>query len=234
MTFWDRLSTHTLDARPRHTPVIVPIAATEQHGPHLPLATDRILADHIAADLDRRVGDAVLILPTAAIGCSDHHNGFAGTLSLRHTTLLGYLEDVVGAVADQDFDNIVILNAHGGNQGIAQVALERLGARFPHIRIANTSWWRLAAPELLDISESGPGGTGHACELETSMMLVAAPDFVHMDLAPARRNAPSTRSTTATCSAVPAPPSTAARKTSRPPACSATPPPPHPTKASAP
>ena len=190
ITRWDLLSTPELDRVARGTPVVLPIAATEQHGPHLPLATDRLIVDYLVAELDQRLGEGVLILPTIAVGCSDSHLSFAGTLSVAHETLLGYIEAIIDSVFAAGFSDVIVLNAHGGNQGVTQVAFERLGTRHADRRVAWTSWWRLAGPELLSVSESGPGGVGHACELETSIMLVLAPDLVHGDLAPERANAP--------------------------------------------
>ncbi|HVK22382.1 MAG TPA: creatininase family protein [Actinokineospora sp.] len=190
MTFWECLTSPDLGAVDRGVPVVLPIGAVEQHGPHLPVGTDRIVAEAIASDLDSRVGADALVLPPIAVGCSDHHTDFPGTLTLRHTTLLRHVEDVARSVLAQGFTTFLLLNAHGGNQGIGQVAIERLGARHPRARVLGTSWWRLAGPELLEISETGPGGVGHACELETSMMLAIAPGLVRTDRIPDRQNEP--------------------------------------------
>ncbi len=190
VTRWDTLSSPALEAADKLTPVVLPIAATEQHGPHLPLATDRMIADRLANDLEGRLGAGVLILPTVAVGCSDSHLGFAGTLTVRHDTLLRYVENLGDSVFKAGFTSLLILNTHGGNQAVAQLALDRLGPRHRDRRIASTSWWRVAQAELLMISDTGPGGVGHACELETSIMLVIAPELVRIDLAPERLNSP--------------------------------------------
>jgi len=124
------------------------------------------------------------------VGCSDHHTDFPGTLTLAHETLLRHIEDVANSVLARGFTTFVLLNAHGGNQGIGQVAVERLGARHRHARVVFTSWWRLAGPELLEISETGPGGVGHGGELETSMIMAIAPELVRVDLIPDRLNSP--------------------------------------------
>jgi creatinine amidohydrolase len=188
---WEQLTSPELGAVHRDTPVILPISAVEQHGPHLPVGTDHLIADHLVSTVDTALGDEVLILPSIAAGCSDHHMDFAGTLTLRHSTLLDHIQDVAGAVLGQGFTTLILFNSHGGNQGIGQVALERLGYSHPSARVVFTSWWRLAGPELLELSETGPGGVGHACELETSILLAFAPDLVHQDLIPDRVNEPS-------------------------------------------
>lgn len=191
MTYWERLTSAELAACDRDVPVILPIGAVEQHGPHLPLGTDHLIGEHLAGMVEARLGHDVLVLPGVAAGCSDHHLDFAGTLSLRHVTLLSHVEEVLASVLAQGFSAVVVFNAHGGNQGIGQVALERLGAAHPGRRVVFTSWWRIAGPELLQISETGPGGVGHACELETSMMLALGPDQVRTELVPTvRSNAP--------------------------------------------
>jgi creatinine amidohydrolase len=188
---WERLTSPELGALPRDTPVVLSISAVEQHGPHLPVGTDHLIGEHLLASVDAALGDEVLILPSVAAGCSDHHLGFPGTLTLRHTTLLDHVEDVARAVLGQGFTTLVLFNSHGGNQGVGQVALERIGYAHPDARVVFTSWWRLAGPELLELSETGPGGVGHACELETSILLAFAPDLVRTDLIPDRVNEPS-------------------------------------------
>jgi creatinine amidohydrolase len=187
---WELLTSPELGALDRAIPVILPISAVEQHGPHLPVGTDHLIADHLVGAADATLGDEVLVLPSVAAGCSDHHLDFPGTLSLRHATLLDHVEDVADSVLNQGFSTLVVFNAHGGNQGIGQVALERIGAAHPHARVVLTSWWRLAGPELLGISETGAGGVGHACELETSILLAIAPELVKTDLIPERTNKP--------------------------------------------
>jgi len=190
---WEHLTSPELGALDRSIPVVLPISAVEQHGPHLPVGTDHLIAEHLVGAAEAVLGDDVLVLTGVAAGCSDHHLDFPGTLSLRHHTLLDHIENVASSVLGQGFSTLVLFNAHGGNQGIGQVALERTGAAHPEARVVFTSWWRLAGPELLEISESGPGGVGHACELETSILLDFAPELVRTDLIPERTSKPALR-----------------------------------------
>lgn len=76
------------------------------------------------------------------------------------------------------FYNIILLNSHGGNQGIVQVIVEQLGSANPGAQIIGATWWNVAKEELLRITETGPGGTGHACEFETSLMKVITPQLI--------------------------------------------------------
>ena len=183
--YWDQLTIPEIAAVPRATPVLLPTAAIEQHGPHLPLATDRLIADFFAAELDKATPDGVLILPTLAIGCSTHHMDFPGSLSLRHETYLGHILDTVASVQRHGFRNFILFNCHGGNQSINGVALEQLGHNYPACRFVSVTWWKLDPKGLLELNASGPGGAGHACEFETSLLLHFAPQRVRQDKVPA-------------------------------------------------
>lgn len=177
---WQELASPEFGEIDRATPVVLPVAAVEQHGPHLPLATDRMIAECFAEQLNARLGAAVLVLPTVAVGCSEHHMEFPGSLTLRHDTFASVCEQYLTAAHRHGFRNFLILNAHGGNRGVCQVLLERFGADHPQCRIAVASWWRAAAEALLPLNETGAGGVGHACEFETSLMLHIAPQTVRM------------------------------------------------------
>jgi creatinine amidohydrolase len=178
---WDKLTTHEIGALDRSIPVILNIAAIEQHGPHLPLDTDARIGAHFLETLDARRPDRVLILPPVVVCASEHHMSFPGTLTVQHKTLLAYVSDILASVAAHGFRNILLFNSHGGNQAIGQVILESFGSRHPGIRIGMLTWWRIAAEVLLEVQESSFGGVGHACEFETSLML-------HLDEASVRRD----------------------------------------------
>lgn len=181
---WDELTSPELAAVAKTTPVVLPIAATEQHGPHLPLATDRLIAEHFMRGLEDALQERVLILPTVAVGCSEHHMDFSGSLTLTHEHLAAQVLDILNAVASHGFTNLVLFNAHGGNLAVGQVILETFGRRHPDCQVVLMTWWQLAADALLDISETGPGGVGHACEFETSLVLHFAPRLVRLDALP--------------------------------------------------
>ena len=187
---WQELKSPDFLAVDRSTPVVLPVAAVEQHGPHLPLATDRLIVEFLAEELNRRLGSSVLVLPSVPVGCSDHHMGFPGSLTLRQETFLSVARQYLEATRQHGFRNFLVLNAHGGNQGVCQVLLEKFGAQHRDCRIVVATWWRVAPETLLPLNESGPGGVGHACEFETSLMLHIAPQLVRMDAAGPRTNVP--------------------------------------------
>ncbi len=178
---WDQLTAREISKLDRSIPVVFPIAATEQHGAHLPLATDRMIGEHFAHNLHRTVPQEVLILPAAGIGCSDHHMDFSGTLSLSHPAFIGYVMGIVESVIHHGFLSVILLNSHGGNQGVGQVLVEKLGYKYPDNNIVMTSWWQIARDQLLEITETGFGGVGHAGEFETSLMQLIAPDLVRSE-----------------------------------------------------
>jgi len=179
---WEQLTTLELDKMDRKIPVILPMAAIEQHGPHLPMATDRMIGEHFCQKLNEAIPHEVLILPTMTVGCSEHHMDFAGTLTMQHSTFLQQAEDILGSAIQHGFSNFLILNSHGGNQSIGGVLLERMGKRNPDCQIVFTTWWHAAMPEILEFNQTGEGGVGHAGEFETSLMMHIAPELVKQPL----------------------------------------------------
>jgi len=187
---WQELTTTGFDQIDRRTPVLLPMAAIEQHGPHLPLATDRMIAEFYVKEIDRRLGKAVLTLPTIAVGYSQHHMDFSGSLTLNHETLLNVAEQYLHSASCHGFRSFLVLNAHGGNQGACQVLVERFGAAHGDCQVVAATWWRVAADALLALNESGPGGAGHAGVFETSLMLHIAPELVRLEARQPRTNLP--------------------------------------------
>ena len=176
---WDQLTSPEIDALDRSIPVILPVAAIEQHGAHLPLATDRIIVEYFCQQLHKDIPEKVLILPVMSVGYSEHHLDFPGSLSLQHETFQRQAEDILGSVALHGFKNLIIYNSHGGNLGISQVIVEHFGHRHPECRIVLATWWKIAGEALRELNETGEGGVGHAGEFETSLMMLIAPELVH-------------------------------------------------------
>ena len=185
---WDQLISQELNAQDRSIPVILPVAAIEQHGPHLPVGTDRMIVEYFCRKLNEEIPDKVLILPTMSVGCSEHHLDFTGSLTLQHDTFLQQAEDILGSVVSHGFKNLIIYNSHGGNLGISQVIVEHFGHRHPECRIVLATWWKIAGEALYDLNETGEGGVGHACEFETSLMMLIAPELVHHDKIEGKKN----------------------------------------------
>ncbi len=161
--------------------VVLPLGAIEQHGLHLPLGVDSYLIQSLAECLEQQKPEQVVLLPTQWVGHSPHHMKFAGTISVNHTLYAELLEQIVASLAVAGFRKFVMLNGHGGNMLPIQMALQALKNRFRQenaLIVCGLNYWNLASRELQEIRESAIGGMGHACELETSMMLELYPQYV--------------------------------------------------------
>ena len=141
------------------TVVVYPIAAFEQHGPHLPFITDTAEVAAIVDRLDAEIPDQVLCLPAQWLGYSPHHLRFKGTITAQSETHINMIVDTVSSMVHADFDKILIVNGHGGNVPNMNVSLQRLMEKCPDARIYGTSWF--AYDELARSGRRDPtaGGT---------------------------------------------------------------------------
>src|SRR5512147_1122980 len=165
----------------RSTVVIIPFGAMEQHGPHLPLETDSLIAAELSQRLDRECGNRLLVMPTQWLGLSTHHMSFSGTITASVDTYLDLATEIIGSIAQAGFEKILVLNAHGGNASALDVVLTKCRILYPHSRIVHVTYWNAAVKGLSELRESQLGGMGHACELETSLLLAAKPGVVKKD-----------------------------------------------------
>ena len=173
--------------RMAQTIAILPVAATEQHGPHLPLTVDTALVEgvitaalpHIAADVP------ALVLPTQAVGFSPEHAAFAGTLTLKAETLLRLWTDIGESVAAAGVRKLVLFNAHGGQVGLMDVVARDLRARLGML-VYSVNWFGLplTGPQGEDVNALFSAHEHrfgiHAGDIETSMMLALTPEKVDM------------------------------------------------------
>jgi creatinine amidohydrolase len=172
-----------IGALPRTTTLVVaPIAACEQHGPHLPVITDTILATAVVEGVERALADRVLLLPTLWLGASDHHLPFGGTLTASLSVYESMLVELLTPLLGSGFRRLLVLNGHGGNIDPLRVALRRLDRAYPRAVLTGAAYWDLAAREIARLCEGPLKEAGHACEVETSLMLHLRPDLVRRDL----------------------------------------------------
>src|SRR3954468_6561825 len=160
--------------------VIFPTGSFEQHGPHLPFTTDTDIVTAIADALERLVPDRVLLLPTLWPGLSTHHMHFPGTMDVPQATYIQLITELGKSMASMGAKKVFILNGHGGNDTPLRAALRELKTAVPQTRFVFASYWSLAAKTLREVRESELGGMGHACEMETSIMLHLHPTRVKM------------------------------------------------------
>ena len=163
------------------TLVVAPIAACEQHGPHLPAFTDSILCGAVADGLERRDPGRILLLPVLWLGASEHHLPFGGTLTATLPTYENLLVELATPLLRDGFKRSLFLNGHGGNIDPLRVALRRLDAMYPRAILSGAAYWDLAGPELAALCRGPLKVMGHACEIETSMMRHLRPDLVRVD-----------------------------------------------------
>jgi len=162
--------------------VVMALGATEQHGLHMPLATDALIGDRLARVVAERLG--AFLAPTLRIGCSQHHVGFAGTMSLNEETYHAVIADLVRSLLSGGFARIVLLPTHGGNFAPLAGAVAKLEEHERAHVIALTDLGVLFEVAQIGEREFGvPLGEGglHAGEWETSLMLAIHPELVRMD-----------------------------------------------------
>lgn len=172
------------------TIAVLPVAATEQHGPHLPLQVDSCIADGVVtAALPHLAPDSTaLFLPTQAVGFSPEHARFAGTLTLKAETLIRLWTDIGESVAATGVKKMVIFNAHGGQANFMDIVARDLRARLGML-VLSVNWYGLPLigsqdedVNALFSAEEHRFGI-HAGDIETSLMLALAPAQVQMDKA---------------------------------------------------
>jgi creatinine amidohydrolase len=189
--YWSELTTADF-ARLDHGRAIavLPVAATEQHGPHLPLSVDTDIANGVVAEaLSHLPADLpALFLPTQAVGFSPEHARFGGTLTLKAETVLRLWTEIGECVAASGVKKLVLFNAHGGQVGLLDVVARDLRARLGML-VYSVNWFNLPLTDaqgrdVNDLFSAQEHRFGiHAGEVETSLMLVLTPEQVRMEAA---------------------------------------------------
>ncbi len=203
----EELTWPTVASLSKDTPVIVPIAAIEQHGHHLPLMTDSMLLREIVRRVEAEISNQILVTPLMWLGNSDHHLDFAGTLSCPPRVYLDLLNGIIDNLITHGFRRILLLNGHGGNDIPGKQAMfevrQRNRARNDLLLLFST-YWSLGEsrlpPNSVAVRREPPGSSelsgtsmdgsrrsattelqqsemGHACEWETSMILRISPEL---------------------------------------------------------
>jgi len=179
--YWNELNASDFaDLSAERTVAVLPIASTEQHGPHLPIATDVAIANGMLAEFrSQRPEDLdVLVLPTQEIGKANEHVFGPGTLSLGAELLIPMWTAIGAKVAEAGIRKLVIVNSHGGNVDIMSIVGRELRVRY-RMAVVGTQWGRFGNPEGM-ISEHESKYGIHGGEVETSLMLHFRPELVRM------------------------------------------------------
>lgn len=160
--------------------VLVPVAQLETHGPHLPIDVDVVQAQYVCDEAARRAPDVLVSAPPIFYGFSEHVMDFPGTMSIRPEVLIDYLFDIGRSFARQGFERVVLVNGHGSNRPMCEIAARRV-TNETTAYCATLGHFSLAKDVLEKIRESPVGGTAHACEAETSEYMYILPDLVKTD-----------------------------------------------------
>ncbi|AMO23308.1 creatininase family protein [Ramlibacter solisilvae] len=171
--------------------ILMPIGSTEQHGPNGLIGTDAICAEVIAKAIG--AADGAMVAPTIAVGMAVHHMEFAGSMTLRPSTLIAVIRDCVMSLAEHGFERFFFINGHGGNIPSIRAAFYEVhaenracrGGNAPDLRCALANWWENEAVGRLS-KELFPGVEGsHATPSEVSLTQYAYPEAIkHVSMSP--------------------------------------------------
>ena len=177
---WQEVDTYLQTSRG----IILPIGSTEQHGPNGVVGTDAICAEVIAKGVGESAG--ALVAPTISVGMAQHHLGFAGSMTLRPSTLIAFLTDMVDSLVRHGFERFYFLNGHGGNIATLAAAFSEIYATrslgtasyTPPIKCRLKNWW--ANQEVHDLAKElfGDAEGSHATPSEVSITQFAYPDAI--------------------------------------------------------
>ena len=168
-----------------NTVIVLPTGATEQHGPHLPCAVDTVICSGVVGHALKRLAPEVraFALPPITYGKSEEHLHFPGTITLTGETLLATMIEVMESVYRSGFRKLLIVNGHGGQPQIMEIAAREMRLRHGDYIVVPQHTWRLPHVAGRYMAEREKKLAMHAGHAETAIMLALAPDTVHMERA---------------------------------------------------
>lgn len=162
---------------------LMPVATIEDHGLHLPIDTDVVIATAVCERTAQRVPEEVVLLPCVKVGYSPHHIDGPGVLTARWDIFINYVKDIATSLAYHGFRKILMVNGHGSNRPNLELAARLTVVERPDVQCAYLSWWDLLSVQQTFNRIRESDWVSHACELETSVYLAVDPEYVHMDKA---------------------------------------------------
>ncbi len=162
--------------------VILNVSATEDHGPHMPLDTDTVLGMAVANGVAGLAPEEVFVMPAVPYGFNEHHKDFPGVIWIQPETLLAFVTDITISLAHHGFRRILLLNSHGSNHPVLDLAARKTVIETGVICVS-ASYWNLCADRINAHRKSEIGGIAHAGEFEAAMYAHLHPELVHLEKA---------------------------------------------------
>jgi creatinine amidohydrolase len=157
---------------------LVPVGATEQHGPNLAMGTDYVIAHRFCQRIAAQIHPTAVVVPPVPIGLSYHHMGFAGTLTFSPETFTAVCVDIARSLKQQGIGHVLFVNGHNGNSAVLNVAVTKI--RYDLGMQAAVAFWFQQASDV--VRKAGKTERfGHACEVETSVLMALQRDMVRED-----------------------------------------------------
>jgi creatinine amidohydrolase len=179
---WKELTAEDLRAKAAAGAIVIlPVASMEQHGPHLPVGVDTILCEGVCRAGAEAVADKVpvVVAPTLWCGMAEHHMAFGGTFTFDIPTYRAVLLAFLKSIERHGFSRVLIVNGHGGNIPALNAFLPDF-TRETRLEVSAVTYFELTRSDIAPLLEDQTG-VQHACEVETSLMMVIAPDLVRRD-----------------------------------------------------
>ena len=180
--FWNNLTTKEISKLSRNTIIIVPFSAIEQHGPHLPVSTDKIILDRILEKLCTKniKNKDFVVLPNLSIGSSSEHSSFEGTLSVNSLNYINFCLNYLESIFSKKFHKFIFLNSHGGQTSHIEIIAKELKTKFNKSKIIKANYFLFSGYEdIISTNELTYGY--HGGDFETSLMLYLANEKVRTD-----------------------------------------------------
>ena len=180
--FWNNLTTKEISKLSRNTIIVVPFSAIEQHGPHLPVSTDKIILDKILEKLCKKnhKNKDFVILPNFSIGSSSEHSDFEGTLSVNSLNYISFCINYLESIFSKKFYKFLFLNSHGGQTSHIEIIAKELKTKFNKSKIVKANYFLFSGYEnIISTNELTYGY--HGGDFETSLMLYLAKEKVRVN-----------------------------------------------------
>jgi creatinine amidohydrolase len=161
--------------------VLIPTGSLEQHGKHLPLFTDSLIATAVAEGVEKNLSDQLILTPTLWLGASAHHLKFPGSLSNSFDGYISAIKSVVDSLIPHAFTKFFVLNGHGGNGEPNGIAIRELKAAHPDLTFGHSGYYDYVSTEISQQLTGPLKHMAHACEAETSLVMHLAPNLVRKD-----------------------------------------------------